>query len=130
MYGKQFIEVSQSSFQIFYNFIFCEYICTLAGTRPFENPQHNLSKKVLVSYLLLPGNYLSQKYIALCQKLSFSGVFEDFISKSNKTFEEIYNLVAEHLESEENDKYQHIKRTLDVVKKRTNFQNGIFFSLC
>lgn len=115
--GKQFIEVSQSSFQFFYNSIFWEYICTLAGTRPFENPQHNLSKKVLVSYLLLPRNYLFQKYIALCQKLSFSGVFEDFISKSNKTFEEIYNLVANNLESEENDKYQHIKRTLERCKK-------------
>lgn len=119
--GKQFIEVSQSSFQFFYNSIFWEYICTLAGTRPFENPQHNLSKKVLVSYLLLPGNYLFQKYIALCQKLSFSGVFEDFISKSNKTFEEIYNLVANNLESEENDKYQHIKRTLERCKKENKF---------
>lgn len=128
--GKQFIEVSQSSFQFFYNSIFWEYICTLAGTRPFENPQHNLSKKVLVSYLLLPGNYLFQKYIALCQKLSFSGVFEDFISKSNKTFEEIYNLVAEHLESEENDKYQHIKRTLERCKKENKLPKwNIFFPL-
>ena len=128
--GKQLEEVTQSSFQYFYNSIFWEYICTLAGTRPFENTQHNLSKKVLVSYRLLPENYLSQKYIASCQKLSFSGVFEDFISKSNKTFEEIYNLVAEHLESEENDKYQHIKRTLERCKKENKLPKwNIFFPL-
>lgn len=115
--GKQLEEVTQSSFQYFYNSIFWEYICTIAGTRPFENTQHNLSKNVLVSYRLLPENYLSQRYIVLCQNLNFSELFEEFVTKSNITFEEIYNLVANNLESEENDKYQHIKRTLERCKK-------------
>ena len=115
--GKQFEETEQSHFQYFYQFIVWHCIIHIAGIRPFENTQNNLTKKSIATWLLYPENEMLQEYIALWSDSSFTEIFSEFTSHSGKTMEEIYIMVSEKLEISENDPYQHIKRSLERCKK-------------
>ena len=115
--GKKFEETEQSDFQYFYQFIVWHCIIHIAGTRPFENTQNNLTKKSIATWLLYPENEMLQEYIALWSDSSFTEIFSEFTSHSGKTMEEIYIMVSEKLEISENDPYQHIKRSLERCKK-------------
>ena len=84
--GKQFEKTEQSAFQYFYRFIVWHCIIHIAGTRPFENTQNNVTKKSIATWLLLLGNDMLQKYIALWSDSSFTEIFSEFISHSGKTF--------------------------------------------
>ena len=50
--GKYFEEVELSDFQWFYSHIVWHYVIQICGTRPFDNIQNNLSKKILYDSLL------------------------------------------------------------------------------
>lgn len=115
--GKKFEETEQSHFQYFYQFIVWLCIIHVAGTRPFENTQNNVTKKSIATWLLLPGNDMLQKYIALWSDSSFTEIFSKFISHSGKTWEEIYTMVSEKLDIPATDSYQYVKRSLQRCKK-------------
>ena len=115
--GKVFEETEQSAFQFFYRFIAWHCIIHIAGTRPFENIQNNVTKKSIATWLLQPENDMLQKYIALWSGSSFTEIFSEFISHSGKTWEEIYTMVSEKLVNSETDSYQYAKRSLERCKK-------------
>ena len=115
--GTRFEETEQSAFQFFYQFIAWHCIIHIAGTRPFENTQNNLTKKSIATWLLLPGNDMLQKYSALWSDSSFTKIFSEFISHSGKTLEEIYTMVSEKLDMPATDSYQHVKSSLQRYKK-------------
>ena len=88
--GKYFEKIKISDFQNFYSYIIWNYIIQICGTRPFENTQNNLSKKILFSYLLKqPSSYFAD-YINLCSDVSFGLLFDEFIKNENINFEDFY----------------------------------------
>lgn len=129
--GKYFEEVALSDFQWFYSHIVWHYVIQICGTRPFDNFQNNLSKKILYDYLLKqPDSYIPD-YINFCSTLTFGELIESFVKDENFTYEEFYSLIEKSLPSDDkDDRGEYVKKALQKSRKEnTNPAWKVFYSL-
>lgn len=129
--GKYFEEVALSDIQWFYSHIVWHYVIQICGTRPFDNFQNNLSKKILYDYLLKqPDSYIPD-YINFCSTLTFGELIESFVKDVNFTYEEFYSLIEKSLPSDDkDDRVEYVKKALQKSRKEnTNPAWKIFYSL-
>lgn len=126
--GKYFEEVELSDFQHFYSHIIWSFIIQICGTRPFENTQNNLSKKIIYgSFLIQPTTYFIE-YIELVSHTTFDEVITEFAKVQNLKYEQLYNEVAENINVNESDSLLHVKKALQKCRKEnTNPTWKIFY---
>ena len=122
--GKYFEEIELSDFQHFYSHIIWSFIIQICRTRPFENLQNNLSKKIVYDCLL---NYFI-KYIELVSHTTFDEVILEFAKVHNLKYEQLYSEVSENINDDESDSLLHIRKALQKCKKEnTNPTWKIFY---
>lgn len=126
--GKYFEEVELSDFQHFYSHIIWSFIIQICGTRPFENTQNNLSKKIIYgSFLIQPTTYFIE-YIELVSHTTFDEIITEFAKVHNLKYEQIYNEVAENINDNESNSLLHVKKALQKCRKEnTNPTWKIFY---
>lgn len=126
--GKYFEEVELSNFQHFYSHIIWSFIVQICGTRPFENTQNNLSKKIIYGSLLIPPTTYFIEYIELVSNTTFDEIITEFAKVHNLKYEQIYNEVAENINDNESDSLLHVRKALQKCKKEnTNPTWKIFY---
>lgn len=126
--GKYFEEVELSNFQHFYSHIIWSFIIQICGTRPFENTQNNLSKKIIYGSLLIPPTTYFIEYIELVSNTTFDEIITEFAKVHNLRYEQIYNEVAENINDNESDSLLHVRKALQKCKKEnTNPTWKIFY---
>lgn len=115
--GKYFEEVEHSDFQHFYSHIIWSFIIQICGTRPFENTQNNLSKKIIYgSFLIQPTTYFIE-YIELVNHTTFDEIITEFAKVHNLKYEQIYNEVAENINDNVSDSLLHVRKALQKCRK-------------
>ena len=126
--GKYFEEIELSDFQHFYSHIIWSFIIQICGTRPFENLQNNLSKKIFYDCLLKQQTSYFIEYIALVNTTTFDEVITEFAKVHNLKYEQIYNEVAENINDNESNSLLHVKKALQKCRKEnTNPTWKIFY---
>ena len=126
--GKYFEEIELSDFQHFYSHIIWSFIIQICRTRPFENLQNNLSKKIIYgSFLIQPTTYFIE-YIELVSHTTFDEIITEFAKVHNLKYEQIYTEVAENINDNESDSLLHVRKALQKCKKEnTNPTWKIFY---
>lgn len=129
--GKYYEEVELSDFQWFYSHIVWHYVIQICGTRPFDNSQNNLSKKILYDYLLKKTDSFILDYISFCSTLTFGELIESFVKKENFTYEEFYSMIEKSLPSDDkDDRVEYVKKALQKSRKENkNPVWTVFYSL-
>ena len=127
--GNHFEEKKISMTQEFYFHILWHYLVAIAGIRPFENTQNNLSKKILADCLLIQPEPFIADYINHLAILNYDTIIKDYIQKYSITFDALYNSASEYIKDEQ-DSFMYIKRA--IQKSRKDNENPtwkIFYSL-
>ena len=126
--GKYFEEVELSDFQQFYSHIIWSFIIQICGTRPFENTQNNLSKKIIYGHLLIQLTTYFIEYIEFVSNITFDEAITEFAKVHNLKYEQIYTEVAENINDNESDSLLHVRKALQKCKKEnTNPTWKIFY---
>ena len=126
--GKYFEEVELSDFQQFYSHIIWSFIIQICGTRPFENTQNNLSKKIIYGHLLIQLTTYFIEYIEFVSNITFDEAITEFAKVHNLKYEQIYTEVAENINDKESDSLLHVKKALQKCRKEnTNPTWKIFY---
>lgn len=126
--GKYFEEVELSDFQQFYSHIIWSFIIQICGTRPFENTQNNLSKKIIYGHLLIQLTTYFIEYIEFVSNITFDEAITEFAKVHNLKYEQIYTEVAENINDNESDSLLHVKKALQKCRKEnTNPTWKIFY---
>lgn len=115
--GKYFEEVELSDFQHFYSQIIWSFIIQICGTRPFENTQNNLSKKIIYGHLLIQLTTYFIEYIEFVSNITFDEAITEFAKVHNLKYEQIYNDVAENVSNHESDSLLNIRKALQKCRK-------------
>ena len=124
-FEKQMISMPQQ----FYFHILWHYLVAIAGIRPFENTQNNLSKKILSGCLLIQPDSFIADYISYLSLLQYDEILEDYIKKYPKTYEDLYNSASKFLE-DKNDPFLHIKKSIQKCRKEnSNPTWKVFYAL-
>lgn len=116
--GKYFEEVELSDFQQFYSHIIWSFIIQICGTRPFENTQNNLSKKIIYGHLLIQLTTYFIEYIEFVSNITFDEAITEFAKVHNLKYEQIYTEVAENINDNESDSLLHVKKSITKMPKR------------
>ena len=126
--GKYFEEIELSDFQHFYSQIIWSFIIQICGTRPFENTQNNLSKKIIYGHLLIQLTTYFIEYIEFVSNITFDEAITEFAKVHNLKYEQIYTEVAENINDNESDSLLHVKKALQKCRKEnTNPTWKIFY---
>ena len=126
--GKYFEEIELSDFHHFYSHIIWSFIIQIYITRPFENLQNNLSKKIVYDCLLKQPTSYFIKYIEFVNNITFDEAITEFAKVHNLKYEQIYNEVAENINDNESNSLLHVKKALQKCRKEnTNPTWKIFY---
>lgn len=126
--GKYFEEIELSDFQQFYSQIIWSFIIQICGTRPFENTQNNLSKKIIYGHLLIQLTTYFIEYIEFVSNITFDEAITEFAKVHNLKYEQIYTEVAENINDNESDSLLNVRKALQKCRKEnTNPTWKIFY---